>query len=167
MFSRRLAVCVVLAAAVILNVRNSYPNGINPPRPSGAIVVKAACKDRSGGALHEIFRTRMMSGGSPVESITFVIQGVREQIDIKDIRTITLRSDEVNADGFANGYVVRSDRTEEREAKIQVKTNKAPLRLTGFSQTGETLSIDFATCESIEFSSVTSSNESRRPVMKE
>jgi len=166
MFSRRFAVCMVLAVAVVFTVRNSYPDGINPPRPSGSSAVKAVCKNRSNGGLHEVFRTQIMSGTNPVESITFVIEDVTEQIDITNIRAITLSAGEVDSNGFVKGSLIRNDQTEERATKVQVKTNNAPLRLTGFSETGARLSIDFATCESIEFDPVTSSKESLSPGKK-
>ena len=167
MFSRKLAVCMVLAVVLIFTVSNSYSNGINPPRPSGTDTVKAVCKERSGGSQHELFRTQIVGGANPVESLTFVIKGATEQINIIDVRTITLSAGTVDSDGFVKGSLIRSDGTEEKATKVQVKTNNIPIRLTGFSKTGTRLSIDFATCESIEFSSVTTSNESDRPVMKE
>ncbi len=166
MFSRRFFVCMVIAVVLIFTVRDSYANGINPPRPSGAVAVKAVCKGRSGGNQLEVFRTRIMSGANQVEGITFVIQGATEQIGIMDIRTITLSAGAVDSNGFVNGSLIRKDQTEERTTKVQVKTNNTPLRLTGFSEAGARLSIDFATCEAIEFSSETTSKESRKSIMK-
>jgi hypothetical protein len=166
MSSREYTVRVVLVVVMMFAAGNAYPNGINPPRPSGSNAVKTMCKESPSGDGHEIFRTLVMAGSTPLESLSFVIGDVKESINITDIRTITIGIRAVGSDEFAGGALVRTDGTEEKAVRVQVRIKGTPIYLTGFTENGVRLSIDIAKCRSVEFSSAVTPNENHRPVMK-
>jgi len=146
-------VSIVLVFAVFLFVGNAYPNGINPPRPSTATIVKATYKEISGGSEHEIYRTRIICGANPIDRLTFIIGFTQEQIDLMDIGTIILNSGGADPDGFIGGTLIRSNGAKEKNIKVQVKTEDTLIFLGGFKKDGTPLKIELTKCESVKFSS--------------
>ena len=166
MLSRICVAIVVLSLAVIVNIDNAYANGIDPPRPSSAVVVKTICKENTGGGEYEIFRTQLMNGPNPIDSIIFLIGGVEEQLSMSDISNISISAGTVDLNGFAKGSLIRSDGTKEQTIKVQVAKKNVATCLTGFGKTGTRLSIDLVKCKSIEFSSAITPIDIHRPAAK-
>ena len=158
MHSNRIVIGALFFIASTLSVETALPNGINPPRPSGATAVTTLCKEKQNDNELKIFRTRIKYGNKPAKTIKFRIGGTTEQLALSSIGLITLGASSVDSDGFVKAYLVRSDDTERIPVMLQVKQNDKVLRFSGFTEDGAAVNIDSTNCKSMGFSSSTTSS---------
>ena len=158
---------IVTVAFVLVSVSTAFPNGINPPRPSGASAVTTVCKDQRNNVKEEIYRTRIKYGNKRTNKIESRIGATAEQLPLSGIRSITLGGSKARSDGFVKAALVRSDDPEEKSVLIKVNRGDRKLRLSGFRRDGAAVTIDLMTCKSIEFFPGTAGAEDPGPpVMK-
>jgi hypothetical protein len=157
---------LVLSIVVVLTADTVYPNGRTTPKSTGIAPIKATCIDRSKGERHDIFRARI-TGIQDSQKINVVIDGVREELALPDIKRLTLPTAQVNGEGFMKGTVVRQGGTEQMEALAQVKSGSSKVRMAGFKSDGTAISIDLSKCKEVEFASAAAAGDSaERPAPK-
>jgi hypothetical protein len=111
------------------------------------------CAKRSGNRNEEILRVRVASGHGFQRTVSVLAGNATEQLAIADIRMLVLPTAAVDSRGFVNARLLRSDGDAENPVKLQVRSGKSLLRLTGYDRRGGGVSVPLAECKRIEFSS--------------
>jgi len=144
---------VSLVACIVLLVHGSLAraNGINPPRPSGALLVTASCADRSADISHEVLRAAIVTLRGRENSITFRTGSLTEEIPIVQINRITLPSEAIDPSGFTEALLIRADATGEQRGAVQVKLPEALIRLEGYRTNSNPIGVELRTCRVLEF----------------
>jgi len=159
---------LLTGALVSGNIQIAYGNGRTTPPPSGASPIKAICSQRAGGQL-QVFRVRLTNGDGSTETLNVTIGGVTEGMALRGIKRLRFLTSQINGDGFMKAAILRTDGTEETSAMVQVRSGGSKVRLTGFTSSGASVSIDLSSCTAVElsFAGGSATDSDYRPVKKE
>lgn len=144
----------------------SYGNGINPPRPSGAKIVEATCTDRKTGNTTIIQRARITIDEPSGSLVLRVGQSPARTLQLSQVIRLQIASAKPESDGFAKAIMELIDPGYIGSGYVRLKAKGQPVRLTGFTADLERVDKPLGTCKELTIRASTSSEAERGEVSK-
>ena len=146
-------------AASALCLPPAFPNGINPPRPSGGQTTDAVCKDRGSGEATTVRRARILvdQSAGTLWLRTGVEAGRRAQLASigRIVIAPTTAEPETNTDGEAAATISLLQPAYEGPGFVRLREGTKPVRLVGFSDSGTRVDLPLARCAELVLTTLT------------
>jgi len=139
------------AATTILISGNVLANGRTSPRSVELVILKATCESHAGGAAQDIYRARLVVGRNAIESLTVRKGPAFVDFKLGEIRMLVFEDKKPDSEGFVPAALFRQNGARERVG-VLVRYGSTPVRITGFAESRESLTVDLDRCRRLSFS---------------
>lgn len=141
---------IIVLMALTMVGSHGYGNGINPPPPTGGTILVATCVDRNTKVPTVVFRVRAVSSDTTGSVMFRLPSSGSKKLTLSDIRRVEIPRVAMSQGGYTSASVDLLNPEFQGIADIRLGRGKTGLRLTGFNESRERVTVRVSTCEVLE-----------------